>query len=135
MKFNDTPRGGKGVSQRQLQVGEEIRHILSSLLLRGEISDPLITESSITVSEVRISPDLKNATAYVLPLGGRNKELVLNALNDSSNFLRHLMGKSLRLRYTPRLLFKLDDSYENAGRIQELLNTPHVAQDLAPPKL
>ncbi len=129
MKFNDKPKG-RGPSQRQLQVGEEIRHILSSIFMRGEISDPALRDASITVSEVRISPDLKNATAYVLPLGGKNKEEVLDILNDSSNFLRHLMGKSLRLRFTPRLTFKLDYSYENAGHIQALLNSPHVVQDL-----
>ena len=128
MKFNE--KSHKGPSQRQLQVGEEIRHILSSLLLRGEVSDPIIADSSITVSEVRISPDLKNATAYVLPLAGENTEEVINVLNESANFLRHLMGKSLRLRFTPRLKFKPDHSYEEAGRIQALLNSPKVAQDL-----
>lgn len=129
MKFNEKSQH-KGPSQRQLQVGEEIRHLLSAIFLRGEMADPVINDASITVSEVRISPDLKNATAYFFPLAGKNKEQALDALNDSANFLRHLMGKSLRLRYTPKLKFKLDESYETAGHIQSLLNTPHVAQDL-----
>lgn len=128
-KFNER-QGPKPPSQRQLQVGEEIRHILSSVFMRGDFSHQDISGSSITVSEVRISPDLKNATAYVLPLGGANKEVVAAALNEGANFLRHLVSKSLRLRIAPKLSFKLDESYDNAGRISELLNHPSVARDL-----
>lgn len=128
-RFNEKLKS-KAPSQRQLQVGEEIRHILSSALMRGEVFHPDITSTSVTVSEVRISPDLKNATAYILPLGGNNKEAVLKAMNDSSAFLRHLVSKSIRLRQAPRLGFKLDESFDTAGHINELLNRPEVARDL-----
>lgn len=129
-KFGER-QGAKPPSQRQLQVGEEIRHILANAFMRGDFSHPELRGVSITVSEVRISPDLKNATAYVLPLGGENKELVAAILNDGANFLRHIISKSVRLRITPRLNFKLDQSYDNAGRIAELLNSPVVARDIA----
>lgn len=123
--------GVKAPSQRQLQVGEEIRHILSSIFMRGELHNPELSSTSITVSEVRISPDLKNATAYVLPLAGKDKEMIVSILSSNANFLRHLVGKSIRLRQVPKLSFKLDNSYENAGRINELLSHPTVARDLA----
>ncbi len=128
-KFRDK-RSGKEPSQRQLKVGEEIRHALSWLLSRGELADPRIDDAAVTVSEVRISPDLKNATAYAMPLGGYNKELVLEALNERSGTVRRLLGSRIHLRYTPKITFRLDHSFENASRINELLSSPHVAQDL-----
>jgi ribosome-binding factor A len=131
-KFGER-QGSRPPSQRQLQVGEEIRHLLSSIFMRGEIHNPELSSVSITVSEVRISPDLKNATAYILPLAGHNKESVLKILNENANFLRHLVSKSMRLRQAPRLGFKLDQSYDNAGRIAELLNHPTVSRDLVAP--
>lgn len=129
-KFRDKKHAGKAPSQRQLQVGEEIRHALSFIFSRGELADPQIDDASVTVSEVRISPDLKNATAYVMPLGGQNKEAVLEALNNHTGNVRRILSGMVRLKYSPRVEFRLDDSFDNASRINELLKTQQVAQDL-----
>jgi ribosome-binding factor A len=133
-QFGDKKNKSKPPSQRQLQVGEEIRHILSLVFMRGDFSHPDVSGLSITVSEVRISPDLKNATAYILPLAGKNKEAVVRALTENSSFLRHLVAKSVRLRQAPKLSFKLDESFDVAGRMNELLNSPTVARDLTSPQ-
>lgn len=120
----------KAPSQRQLRVGEEIRHVLAGIFLRGECHDRDITSTPITVSEVRISPDLKNATAYVMPLGGMNKEVVMEALIRNMPILRKLVSDQMKLRYAPRISFRLDNSFEEAHRIEKLLNSPEVARDL-----
>lgn len=112
----------KTQSQRQLRVGEELRHALSGVLMRGECRHPDLIDASVTVSEVRVSPDLRNATAFVAPLAGSRQELILKALIASAGELRHLVGRKVILRSTPRLSFRLDDSFENAFRIQQLLN-------------
>lgn len=112
---------GKEPSQRQLRVGEEIRHALSDVLMRGEIRDPDIADLSITVTEVRVSPDLRNATAYVTPLGGGDSALMLAALNRCAGFLRGRVGSMVRLRYTPKITFSADHSFENAAHIDALL--------------
>ncbi len=109
-------------SQRQLRVGEEIRSVLAQLFAHGETHIVELDSASITVSEVRISPDLKNATAYVMPLGGQNKELIMKVLADNASRIRHLMIKRVTLRTAPKLHFKLDTSYEVAHRVHELLN-------------
>ena len=124
-------QGTRPPSQRQLKVGEELRNALAQVLTRGEAHDPVLDAASITVSEVRISPDLKNATAYVMPLAGSNKELVMDTLRTSAGRLRTLMSKHVVLRYTPKLFFKLDVSFENANRINELLNSERVKADLS----
>ena len=124
-------QGTRPPSQRQLKVGEELRNALAQVLTRGEAHDPVLDAASITVSEVRISPDLKNATAYVMPLAGSNKELVMDTLRASAGRLRTLMSKHVVLRYTPKLFFKLDVSFENANRINELLNSERVKADLS----
>lgn len=126
-------KSGRPPSQRQLKVGEEIRHALSEVFMRGELHTANLGDTSITVSEVRISPDLKNATAYVLPLGGYNKENVLASLNDNASSLRKLISSRVYLKYAPRVTFRLDESFEQASRINELLQKPHVAQDLDEP--
>ena len=95
----------RGPSQRQLRVAEEIRHILANALMRGELRDPVLTGISVTISEVRISPDLKNATAYAMPLGGALIGEVLKALNRAAPFLRSQVGQSMQLRYAPALTF------------------------------
>lgn len=115
---------------RPLRVGEEIRHALSQLIMRGETGSPDLDGVSITVSEVRVSPDLKNATAYVMPLGGEQKQAVLESLIRVAPHLRVLVAKQMALRYMPRIHFKLDDSYEEASRIDALLRNPHVARDI-----
>ncbi len=128
-KFASVPTG-KPPSQRQLRVGEEIRHALSSIFMRGEANDPDLDGKSITVSEVRISPDLKNATAFVMPLGGADKEKVMEALERSSPYLRKLVTDRIILRFSPRIHFKIDHSFEEAAKIDALLKHPRVAQDL-----
>jgi ribosome-binding factor A len=109
-------------SQRQLRVGEEIRAALAQIFAHGETHVTELDSASITVSEVRISPDLKNATAYVMPLAGVNKEQVMKLLAEYTPRIRHLMIKRVVLRAAPKLHFKLDTSYEVAHRVSQLLN-------------
>lgn len=120
--------------QRQLRVGEEIRHALSNIFLRGELHEPELREASITVSEVKISPDLKNATAYVMPLGGGNREAIIAALRELAPNLRMMIGNKIHLKYTPRLSFRLDDSFDEAHRINSLLQKPEVLRDIKDPR-
>ena len=117
-------------SQRQLRVGEEVRHTLAWILERGEIHDPGLAGVAVTVTEVRISPDLRNATAYVMPLGGDDVPGVLEALHRAAPFVRRLMAKKIKLRRLPNLQFEADQTFEEAGRIEDLLKTPLVARDL-----
>ena len=119
-----------GPSQRQLRVAEEIRHILAGLLMRGELRDPLLIGVSITVSEVRISPDLKNATVFSLPLGGAKVDEVLKGLNRSAPYLRSQVAHALQLRHAPMLTFVEDKSFDEAHHIEELLKSDKVARDL-----
>jgi ribosome-binding factor A len=111
-------------------VGEEIRHVLAEIFMRGECYDPDVTATPITVSEVRISPDLKNATAYFMPLGGLNRDVVLAALIRNAPILRKLVSDKMKLRYAPRIHFTLDNSFDEAHRIDLLLKNPAVARDL-----
>ena len=110
----------KGPSQRQLRVGETIRHALSEILMREDFFDPDLVNVSITVSEISVSPDLANARVYTMPLGGVNVEAVLPALNRLAPLIQSLVAKKVHLRRTPRLRFYLDDSFENAARINHL---------------
>jgi ribosome-binding factor A len=126
--FSDKKSGG---AQRNLRVGEEIRHALSDIFLRGECHSPGLMSASITVSEVRVAPDLKNATAYVMPLAGNGKEELLELLKVAAPELRHLVSKRMKLRYTPKLFFQLDSTYDEAQRINSLLQKPEVVRDLA----
>jgi ribosome-binding factor A len=125
---------GTPASQRQLRVGEEIRHALAEVFLRAEFRDPDLAGVSVTVSEVRISPDLRNATAFVLPLGGRDDATVLAALGRASPYLRGELAKRLKLRFAANLSFKRDDSFDEAERIGRLLHDPRVAADLGQPE-
>jgi ribosome-binding factor A len=117
-------------TQRQLRVGEEVRHAIASALERGEVRDPAIKGVAITVTEVRLSPDLKNATAYVVPLGGGDASEVVEALNRASGFLRGWVGRNVRLRHIPRVSFEADISFDEAQRIENALKNPHVARDI-----
>jgi ribosome-binding factor A len=122
---------GSGSSQRQLRVGEQVRHALSEMLQRGEVRDDVIETTVISVSEVRMSPDLKVATAFVSPLGAKDSAAVIDALNRHARFIRGRMSPALRqMRYMPEFRFKLDTSYDNFARIDELLRSPEVARDL-----
>lgn len=120
----------KEPTQRQLRVGEEVRHALAEVFIRGETHMRDLEKVSITVSEVRIGPDLKNATAYVTTLGGEADDKTVDLLNKVSPQLRRLMGKRVHLKYIPKLYFKRDKSFEFAGRVNELLSQPEVKQDV-----
>jgi ribosome-binding factor A len=119
-------------SQRQLRVGEELRHALAKILHDSGCRDPLLENTSITVTEVRMSPDLRNATAFVMPLAGTNATEVVAGLERSATFLKGLVAREVQLRNTPNLVFALDDSFDRADRISALLMQPEVARDLRP---
>jgi len=120
-----------GPSQRMLRVGEQVRHALSETLQRGEIIDPLIENAVVSVSEVRMSPDLKIATAFVSPLGVKDTDAVVEALNKHAKFVRGRVSGALRqMKYMPEFRFRLDTSYDNMAKIDDLLRSPEVARDL-----
>ena len=118
-------------SVRVLKVGERVRHILSELLARGEVHDDTLTAHAVSVTEVRMTPDLRNAAAYVKPLLGKDEEVVLKALRTNTAFFQREVAKRLGLKFAPRLQFKPDESFEEADRIEKLLSDPKVARDLA----
>ena len=119
-----------GPSQRQLRVGELIRRALSDILRRGDLHEPALAGISITVGEVRTSPDLKVATVYVLPLGGRNAEGTLEGLNRAKGEIRHAVTRAVQLRHSPELRFVLDESYDRMDRTREMLDDERVRRDL-----
>ncbi|QDZ01276.1 30S ribosome-binding factor RbfA [Nitratireductor mangrovi] len=120
-----------GPSQRQLRVGEQVRHALSDVLQRGEVRDELIENTVISISEVRMSPDLKIATAFVAPLGAADEDAVVKALARNAKFIRGRVSGALRqLKYMPEFRFRPDTSFDNMSRIDELLRSPEVARDL-----
>lgn len=121
---------GHGPSQRQLRVGELIRRTLSDVLLRGDVHDPDLNRHSITVGEVRTSPDLKVATAYVLPLGGRDAEGALAALRRNAPELRHLVAKGMTLKYAPQLRFVLDETFDRMDDTRRMLSEDRVRRDV-----
>ena len=116
-----------------LRVGEQVRHALSETLQRGDIIDPLIEATVVSVSEVRMSPDLKIATAFVSPLGAKDTDAVVEALNKHAKFVRGRVSGALRqMKFMPEFRFKLDTSFDNFARINDLLKSPEVARDLGP---
>jgi ribosome-binding factor A len=119
-----------GAGQRPLRVGEAVRHALAEILREDALRDPELQGASITVSEVRMSPDLKTATVFVMPLGGARADAVLAGLERSAPFLRRRLGRAVSLRYTPELTFALDDSFAAGERIAAVLRRPEVARDL-----
>lgn len=116
-----------------LRVGELVRHALSNVLTRGEIVDPVIEISIITVPEVRMSPDLKLASAYIVPLGGGNAKEIVKALNSHQKFIRGQITSQLNLKYSPSIRFFEDDSFDEATRIDNLLRSQRVKRDLEKP--
>ncbi len=121
----------RGPSQRQLRVGEQVRHALAEVLQRGEVRDPLLETAVISVNEVRMSPDLKIATAYVTPLGMEDGQPVIKALAANAKFIRGRVSGALRqMKYMPDFRFRLDTSFDNFRKIDELLHSPEVARDL-----
>ncbi len=127
-------RAPRGRSQRQLRVGEELRHALSAILERDLLDDPALAGRSVTVSEVRVSPDLSNATAFVTPLGGEALAETVSALNRASGFLRRQLAQAVELRVVPRISFQADRSFDQAQSIDRLLRRPRVRQDLFEPE-
>ena len=128
----DGEAAGRAASQRRRRVGEELRHVIAQILRGGGCRDPVLRQSSITVSEVRVSPDLRNATVFVMPLGGANAAETLAALKRSAPVLRRLVARELTLRYVPNLTFALDETFDQANRIAALLALPEVERDLRP---
>src|SRR5437016_12807720 len=118
------------LSQRQLRVGELIRHVLAELLARGEVHDPVIEGHMITVPEVRVSADLRLATIYVMPLGGRDAKEVIDALERNSRYVRGEIARRVNLKFAPEIRFRIDERFEEAERIEKLLRTPAVQRDL-----
>jgi len=114
-----------------LRVGELIRHSMAELLTRGDVNDPVLESNVVTVPRVRMSPDLKLATIYVMPLGGKDTSPVLEALERNKRFLRSEVARKINLKFAPDIRFKIDDSFENASKIDALLNSEKVRQDLA----
>ena len=109
-------------SQRQLKVGEELRHLISNALLRSSFYDEHIENNNITITEVNVSPDLKNAKVYVMPLGGENKADVLNSLDKAAGRLKKIISSNISLRQTPKLIFKIDETFEYAKKINDILD-------------
>ncbi len=128
-----TPNPSKAPSQRQLSVGEKVRHALTEILQRGEIQDPILERAVISVTEVRMTPDLKLGTAYVTVLGQGDVDPFVEALNRNRKFLRGRLSPALRqMKYMPEIRFRGDESFDNDARIDALLRSPEVARDLAP---
>jgi ribosome-binding factor A len=126
-------RGGpQGPSQRQLRAGELVRHALVEIFREEEINDPVLAGVSVTVTEVRVNPDLRHATAFVEPLGGENAAEVVKALNRHARFIRGHLGRMIDLRFTPELHFRHDESFNEAARMAKLFDDPRVRQDLSP---
>lgn len=122
---------GQGPSQRQLRVGELIRHALAEMLSRGEVHDETIASHMITVPEVAMTADLRLATIYVMPLGGRDAKPVIAALEKHRKFLRGEIARRVNLKFAPDIRFRFDERFDEAERIEKILRTPEVQRDLA----
>ena len=128
-----SPQTGHGPSQRQLRVGEMLRHALSDILREREIRDPGLEGVSVTVTQVKPSPDMRHATVFVEPLGGKNADAIVEALNRHRGFLRGELGRTIELKFTPELRFVEDTSFAEAQRIERILHSERVARDLKDP--
>jgi ribosome-binding factor A len=120
----------KAPSQRQLRAGELIRHALAEILARGEVHDPVLENHVITVPEVRMTPDLRHATIYVMPLGGKDAKDVVDALERNKRFLRGEIAHRVNMKFAPEVRFRIDERFDEAARIEKLLHTPQVKRDL-----
>ena len=127
MRHNETPEGR---SVRLLRVGEQVRHVLSDLLARGEVHDDTLQSHMVSVTEVRMSPDLRHATAFVKPLLGQDEEVVLKALRTNTAFLQREVARRVRTKYAAKLKFLLDESFDEGSHIDRILRSEKVAQDL-----
>jgi len=122
--------GPRPVSQRQLRVGEELRHALAQVLRPGELRDPALRDANITVTEVQVSPNLRSATAFVMPLAGSNSDEIMAGLKRSAVFLKGRVARMVELRQVPEIIFAFDNAFDNAARISALLARPEVERDL-----
>jgi ribosome-binding factor A len=129
-----TSKSGRPPSQRQLRVGELLRHALSEIIGRGDIRDPALEGTAVTVLEVSVSPDLRHAVAYVMPLGGIRKDEVLQALKRSRRFVRGQLAREIKLKFMPDVDFRLDTTFDYSDSVQRLLHDPRVARDLGDPE-
>jgi ribosome-binding factor A len=125
-------QGASNRSPRQLRVGEELRHALVRILARGELHDPLLADAQVTVTEVRVSPDLRAATAFITPFGGGDSTALVKALNHAGGYFRGQIAHEVDLRMAPTIRFAADTSFAQSTRIEELLHDPRVARDLEP---
>lgn len=127
---SQSPRSGAQRSQRQLRVGELLRHVLVETLGRGDLRDPDLAGASLTVTEVRVSPDLRNAAVFVMPLGGNRTDEVVAALGRAAPYLRRMIGRSVTMKYNPALTFIADRAFDEGSRIEGILRSPDVSRDL-----
>jgi ribosome-binding factor A len=131
MPHHHRKSSASGGSQRQLRVGETVRHAVADILAQGSVHDPDLEGHIVTVPEVRMSPDLKLATVYVMPLGGRDTEVVIGALERNKKFLRGEVARRVNLKFSPDIRFRVDERFDEAERIEKLLRTPAVQKDIA----
>ena len=127
MKKTESPEGR---SVRLLRVGEQVRHVLSEVLARGDVHDATLQSHLVSVTEVRMSPDLRHATVFVKPLLGQDEEVVLKALRTNTAYLQGEVARRVNTKYAAKLKFLADESFDEGGRIDAILRTPHVKQDL-----
>ena len=127
MRHSETP---SGPSVRVLRVGEQVRHVLSEILQRGDVHDDLLASHPVSITEVRMSPDLRHATVFVKPLLGRDEEAVLRALRTNTAYLQREVAHRIRMKYAAKLKFLPDESFDEASHIDKLLRDPKVARDL-----
>ena len=131
-KHHNRDHAAPGPSQRQLRVGELIRHALADMFSRGDIHDPVIEGHMITVPEVAMTADLRLATIYVMPLGGRDAKPVIEALERNKKYLRTQIAHRINLKFAPDIRFRFDERFDEAERIEKILRTPQVRRDLEP---
>ena len=127
MRKTETPEGR---SVRLLRVGEQVRHVLSEILQRGDVHDETLQSHLVSITEVRMSPDLRHATAFVKPLLGQDEDIVLKALRTHTAYLQREVAQRVRTKYAAKLKFLADESFDEGGRFEQLLRAPKVAQDL-----
>jgi ribosome-binding factor A len=127
MRTKETPEGR---SVRLLRIGEQVRHVLSELLQRGDVHDAVLQSHLVSITEVRMSPDLRHATVFVKPLLGKDEDVVLKALRQNTAFLQREVAHRIRMKYAAKLKFLADESFDESSHIDELLRAPKVAQDL-----
>ncbi len=120
----------KAPSQRMLRMGELVRHALAEMFSRGEVHDPVLETHVITIPEVAMTPDLRHATAYVMPLGGKDARAVIDALNRNKKYMRGVVAKKINAKFTPDLHFRIDERFDRADEIDRLLKQPEVQRDL-----